>query len=452
MHTEVTRNTMAYPTVPSFNLLGRVGLTLGVFAILMPTAFQSGIGGLLLIWFLSSSSWRELRKKRAREFSWSVYEPVFFVMLKWIFVAACVQLVLLFVNEFGSSGFTERLRLMGKQGVYGLVVMSIYALAKERKFKLADVSLAILSLVLILTVYNAFQRYTGIDWVHGFGTKLGDNRFAYGVYRVSGFMSHPLTFAYNTVIFYTLCLTLGFSSMPGSRERYVWFACAALALVNLFLSSSRWPLFVGLIVSCIFFIRNTRLSRTRLLTGSIGLMMLLGLALVASPQVMGRFSEIFSAEGALYERMPRLAFWKVHLAMFLDHPLFGVGLTDIKAITADYYQAAGFASLERKYAAHNIYLQTLADSGIVGLVGLVALLTGSFLAGRLIVRSAKANGKAYQAQLGYGWQVLVIAVVLAGLMQNNLRDSEHVMALWLAMAAILTRMPAKIKLQPKARD
>jgi O-antigen ligase len=165
---------------------------------------------------------------------------------------------------------------------------------------------------------------------------------------------------------------------------------------------------------------------------------------------MGRFTEIFNADGALYERMPRLAFWKVHLAMFLDHPVFGVGLTDIKAITADYYQNAGFASLERKYAAHNVYLQTLADSGILGLSGLFALLTGSFLAGRLIVRSAKANGKAYKAQLGFGWQVLVVAVALSGLMQNNLRDSEHVMALWLAMAAMLTRMPAKIKWQPKA--
>ena len=63
MHTELAKGTMAYSTVPSFNLLGRVGLTLGVFAILMPTAFQSVIGGLLLIWFLSSSSWRQLRRR-----------------------------------------------------------------------------------------------------------------------------------------------------------------------------------------------------------------------------------------------------------------------------------------------------------------------------------------------------------------------------------------------------
>lgn len=428
-----------------FTFFGKLGLTIGVFAILMPTAFQSVVGGFLLIWFLSSSSWRRVRNLRARQLSWSVYEPVISLMLKWIGFAALIQIVLLCVNELGSTGMSDRLRLMGKQGIYGLVMMSIYALAKERKFSLAQVAGAILALVSILTAYNVLQRYTGVDWVHGFDSRLGQNRFAYGIYRVSGFMSHPLTFAYNILIFYTLCLTLAFSSMARSRERLIWFACAALMLVNLTFSSSRWPLLVGVMVSAIFLGLSLKLSLLRLI--AIVLLLFSGVAilLATNPQIMGRFAEVFNADGALHESIPRLVFWKVHFAMFLDHPITGVGLTDLKGITSDYYQNLGFASFERKYAAHNIYLQTLADSGLIGLSGLLIILVGSFFAGRLIVRSAKANGKTRLVWLGYGWQILIFVVAVSGIMQNNLRDSEHVMALWLAMAAILTRMPAKIK-------
>jgi O-antigen ligase len=60
--------------------------------------------------------------------------------------------------------------------------------------------------------------------------------------------------------------------------------------------------------------------------------------------------------------------------VFLDHPVFGVGPGHF----AEYYSTAyanrvGLIETTKKYKGHNLYLETLAETGIIGLACLLAI-------------------------------------------------------------------------------
>jgi O-antigen ligase len=85
------------------------------------------------------------------------------------------------------------------------------------------------------------------------------------------------------------------------------------------------------------------------------------------------------------------------------------------------------------YEAHNIVLQTLADTGLIGFAGLLALFSGLVLAARRLSRAtAGAQGISY----------LTAATLLTGLMQNDLRDSEYLYAFWFFLSLLLVQSAA----------
>ena len=74
----------------------------------------------------------------------------------------------------------------------------------------------------LMSVYMLVQRYWGINWVHGFGSKLAENRYAYGVYRACGFMAHPLSMGYNLMVLTLLCLGLGLRQLKLKKQSKFW--------------------------------------------------------------------------------------------------------------------------------------------------------------------------------------------------------------------------------------
>jgi O-antigen ligase len=166
-------------------------------------------------------------------------------------------------------------------------------------------------------------------------------------------------------------------------------------------------------------------SRKNLL---VPLISLLALAIITAvflldPVMMGRIQELTDAKFPIEERFDRWIFWKVHALIFLEHTWLGTGLVNYDRLLLDYYDQAGYTHIERKYPAHNILLQTLADSGIVGSLVLLVLFVFLF-------RAAFRVFKDFRHQ---GLLLIALATLLGGLMQNTLRDSEYLYALWTSM-------------------
>src|SRR5262249_36126208 len=95
----------------------------------------------------------------------------------------------------------------------------------------------------LIGLYMLGQRSWGWDWIHGFGAKIGEHRFAYGVYRASGLMGHPLSLAYNCMLLALLSFAQGLWLWTRDRpSAWTWIAISAVNLGLIGLTGSRYPL------------------------------------------------------------------------------------------------------------------------------------------------------------------------------------------------------------------
>jgi putative inorganic carbon (HCO3(-)) transporter len=84
---------------------------------------------------------------------------------------------------------------------------------------------------------------------------------------------------------------------------------------------------------------------------------------VMPPQYQERYASIFSKERDASSE-ERIKVWKKGLHMFFDHPFTGVGTGAFGTANAEDYSGARKSYLK----AHNLYIQTAAELGILGLV------------------------------------------------------------------------------------
>lgn len=275
-------------------------------------------------------------------------------------------------------------------------------------------------------VYCMIQRYTGIDWTNGIDARLGPHRYAYGVYRVSGAMGHPLTLTYNLMVIVLATAGLAirqFQVNKFSAEFKLWTAVSLLALSTIMISGSRFVIIV--LVMVLILCEMPRIFKYW--KAALLVCVLFAVALWLEGSVAGRFGEFFAQNQNLEERFPRLVFWKVHWQMFIDNPVAGVTLSGLSKAVESYYHASGI--YDKMYTAHNVFLQFLADSGLIGFAGLMAFFIGYL---KSTIQSVKAVGRIT------GLSYLFVATVLVSLQQNILRDSEYLVSFWLFTGLLFT--------------
>ncbi len=320
----------------------------------------------------------------------------------------------------------ELYHLSGKLFLRGLIIVTVLFAAQSRGITLRAVAPWFYSLLVLNCIYLVAQRYTGIDWIHGFHTILPDNRFSYGVYRASGFTGHPLSLGFDALLMAVVGL-LNFWPREGPLQlRSHWFLLFGLSVFVVILTQSRWPLVVLCFLVAARFCTAQNFS-WRPLTKfwmALAVVATIGGGIVTS---QNRFAEILDSSKTFQERETRLVFWKVHWQMFLDHPVLGVGYGDRESTRMDYYKKEGYTNSSRKYEAHNIYLQVLADSGLIGLAGLLCFMAGPLVVG--VRRFAKRDDRLI---------LFVVAAALCGLMQNTFRDSEFAFAYWVSLGLLMS--------------
>lgn len=275
-------------------------------------------------------------------------------------------------------------------------------------------------LFLVHFAYLIAQRNLGIDWVRGFGSVLGPHRYAYGVYRLSGFMSHPLTLAYNLMLLTFLCLGIGLFAKTG--KNYWFIGSGLVSAASIALSGSRWPFFCLSVGLVLWSIRAWRPRPKIILAGFFAA----AAALVLEGSLWSRTLELVSAlkSGDFNGHIPRLSFWQAHWKIFIENPLFGLGSSGLPFHRMAYFHSIGYNGPID--TAHNIFLQALAESGIIGLFRLGITFVG------IAIGIRNLENKQFQL-CGY---TLLLLTVLAGLTQNVLWDSEYVLCFWVSIGVL----------------
>ena len=201
---------------------------------------------------------------------------------------------------------------------------------------------------------------------------------------------------------YTLLGALGlwgyFSLCKGKVEKGFIFIVSILSWIALLLSYSRATQLIALIAVLIFIIFRVfdRKNKLFLVHVLIGALVLMGIStalfflyqnelLALIPQrnlimfndLAGMNLNNFAQINAALSERP--AFWLVALRMWQSFPLFGVGQGDFYQLSP-LFNFENFPVLRGGENTHNYFLQTLAETGLVGVVTfMIAIITPLFL-------------------------------------------------------------------------
>lgn len=253
-------------------------------------------------------------------------------------------------------------RLFGLNLVLGVMVFALTHFTLS-SFRSLHYSTLILIVVLALNALYAIFHH-----------------LSYGVRATSLFVETPTYSGHYFVQGFALAAG-AFFSPPFRRLRGFLVVALITLLVALFLTLTRaaWLAFFFLILLSAFF---SRIPKRYLLAGGIGVgvTVLLAFVFVATDAFNAMLkariaTDIQSANVSVGSIAFRVLLWQSAWNLFLANPLLGIGFDNflvLNALTPNFpiIRALGGENLY----VHNIYLQTLAETGLVGFLALVILL------------------------------------------------------------------------------
>lgn len=254
-----------------------------------------------------------------------------------------------------------------------------------------------------------------------FGWRLSGSTFLADLTRPRGFYSHPLTLAYTALLVWPLAIGLLFKNPRGQG-----LALTLSTGLIIYLTESRT---VQLVAGLILIWNALTLLKGRTRFATMGALALTLLIIAVTPnRISEKFSNMWSEKGEDRQSEyvdDRLAFWDAHRLMIQERPLIGHGANLTTAYRTPYYEALGLGSFSKKYEAHNTFIQTWTEGGLLSLL----LFLASFCA-------AWRGSGALQEDSRRILRQTIVAFALAALTQNAFQDSEVRAGLTLLMCCV----------------
>ena len=303
-------------------------------------------------------------------------------------------------------------------------------------------------LVAIIIASGVLQTMSGV-WEWGFrGIGPATFRIFGDTYRAYGTFEQPNPFAGYLGMIWTVAIAVGVGVgiivgaglAPAQRATArvaptnVWVGLIALAggaasLAGLYLSFSRGA-WIGAaaagIVMLIFVPRRRWIGISLAIIGVIIFFTLYSLNLLPSAIAsrfadVGSFFQVYDVRGvhvndSNFAIVERLAHWQAAVNMAEANPIFGVGLGNYEAAYETYRLVKWQYALGH---AHNVYLNTLAETGALGLAGYLILWGSIFAVTIRVIHRAGGVERALAIGLLGTWTHLMTHQFLDNLYVNN---------------------------------
>lgn len=141
-------------------------------------------------------------------------------------------------------------------------------------------------------------------------------------------------------------------------------------------------------------------------------------------------------------KVERIYIWKAASRMWLEHPLTGVGLGAFSYSYPSYKLPE--ASEPVVAFAHNLVMNTLAETGVLGLVGLGLLIATWYR------RGARAARHGADAHLAWGCLAALTALLVHQLFDGTAWSLQTGLGLWL-LGAVLSQLEGDASSRPATR-
>lgn len=202
-----------------------------------------------------------------------------------------------------------------------------------------------------------------------------------GEFRAAGPIGEPNRYAQVLVVLLPLGI-LQFRIERSLKLRAAALIASTIILGGMCLTFSRGALLTGAIVFALMAV--TRLLNAKQIFASAAAILLF--VVFVNPEVLTRlaslerlkvlFSRTHSASAApdssaILRYEENVAAWRV----FLDHPILGIGPGHFSFFySIPYTNRIGLMQQTKGYRGHNLYLETLAETGVIGLFSLLAII------------------------------------------------------------------------------
>lgn len=293
--------------------------------------------------------------------------------------------------------------------------------------------------LLIVSLYGILQSFTGIDLIRP-GREVHSLHLAgIQIFRASGFFNNPMTYAHLFVMWFCVILSLIFvADLPRKQKNWLRLVAVVVGL-GLFLSLIRgvWISGTVSVMVMLWFWRRRAFYR-----GALAVAIVLGLSLAFVPPVRERVVSIFGTQNI--ENRDRVTLWAANWEIFKDYPLLGIGYTENERRIGEYYERMGITDGFHGHA-HNVYLQFLAGTGLLGLCCYLFFI-GYFMLLALRLWRKLPLDQSWARALALGALGAQISLHVGGLTQNNFSDGEvtHNFVFILAMLVALAQKHLKV--------
>ena len=289
----------------------------------------------------------------------------------------------------------------------------------------------------IALIWAAVTTLSAVRSLFQFGQKYQESqelhRNFYEFYigqRITGFMSHWMTFGGEEMIVLLFLLALLFFSIERRWKAAGWF-CAAVLSLSLVLGFTRSIFLLGFPVGLLYVLWFWH----KWMVAAVPVLAVIAF-LVAPPALKERVTSIMQPHGQTDSNLHRSITRRTGLEMIRAHPLLGLGPEVMKdPAQFDRYVPADIARpLPTGWYGHlhNIYIQYAAERGIPTMLAMM------WLIGKVLWDFASAlRGKPSSTEARFvlhGAIAVILAILAEGLLEYNLGDSE-VLTLFLAMIA-----------------
>jgi len=317
--------------------------------------------------------------------------------------------------------------LEGLPQIRKFYVFLILVVAYSTFRKLAEIQAVVLlwagvaTLSALWSFFQFWRKFSAAERLHA-------NLYDYYVgSRITGFMSHWMTFGGEEMIVLLLLAAYLFFSCERRWKALGW-ASAALLAVSMVLGLTRGIFLLGFPTGLLYLLWFWK----RWMVAAVPVAAVLAF-LVAPPIIQERVTSIIRPHGDLDSNRHRAVLRETGLVMIRAHPWVGLGPEQVKYQFDKWVPADALPLPEGWYGhLHNIYLQYAAERGIPTLLAMLWLIGKVLWDFTGALRSKLASAQARFVL--HGAIAAILAILAEGMVEYNLGDSE-VLTLFLAVVA-----------------
>lgn len=253
--------------------------------------------------------------------------------------------------------------------------------------------------------------------------------------RITSFLEHynGLAGYINLVVPFCLAFATG-GTDPVLRTLSRW--CLAFASIALLLTQSRGGLlaFVAILLVCAYLSAPDRKARIRRVALLLVVCLLAGIVVGLFFQRLGEIDD--------FTAVSRLAIWGGAFSVFARSPLLGVGFGNLRGLMG------GLLTLPNGWTgdAHNLYLELLAETGVIGFLVFSALIV---LALKVALKQLRQAQKDFDKMIAVAVFAAICGVLVHGTVDYLFHTTPQVTVLFFLVLGLLS---AQISDQPTTQN